>query len=58
VSTVGGFVSSASATAAAAYLAVTGTLPVREAGIGAILASLMSAMVNVPIVARVAPDTP
>jgi uncharacterized membrane protein (DUF4010 family) len=56
VSVVGGVVSSASATAAAATLAATGTLEPRVAGGGAILASLMSALVNLPIVARMTKD--
>jgi len=56
VSAVGGFVSSASATAAAANLAVTGVLPPAVAGTGAVLASLVSAMVNLPIVARLSGD--
>jgi uncharacterized membrane protein (DUF4010 family) len=56
VSVVGGFVSSASATGAAANLAATGTLSPQVAGTGTILASLMSALVNLPIVARLARD--
>ena len=56
VSVAGGFISSASATAAAANLAAAGTLPNRVAGTGAILASLMSAIVDLPIVARVTRD--
>jgi uncharacterized membrane protein (DUF4010 family) len=58
VSAVGGFVSSASAVAAAANLAASGTLPPEVAGIGAILASLTSAAVNLPIVARLTKDRP
>jgi uncharacterized membrane protein (DUF4010 family) len=56
VSAVGGAASSASATAAAANLAATEALPPSVAGNGAILAALMSAAVNLPIVARVAGD--
>jgi uncharacterized membrane protein (DUF4010 family) len=56
VSVVGGVISSASATAAAANLAAAGTLPARVAGTGAILASVTSAIVNLPIVARLARD--
>jgi uncharacterized membrane protein (DUF4010 family) len=56
VSVIGGFISSASATAAAANLAAAGTLPARVAGTGAILASVMSAIVNLPIVARLTGD--
>jgi uncharacterized membrane protein (DUF4010 family) len=56
VSAVGGAVSSASTTAAAANLAATESLPPSVAGSGAILAALMSAAVNLPIVARLAGD--
>jgi uncharacterized membrane protein (DUF4010 family) len=56
VSVVGGFVSSASAVASAANLASTGTLSPSVAAIGALLASVTSALVNLPIVARVAGD--
>jgi uncharacterized membrane protein (DUF4010 family) len=52
VSLVGGFVSSASAVAAAALLAAGNKIPVAVAGVGSILASLASAAVNVVLVAR------
>ena len=53
VSFFGGFVSSASAVASAANLAAAGTLPASVAGTGAIIASLASAAVNLPLVVRV-----
>jgi uncharacterized membrane protein (DUF4010 family) len=56
VSVVGGFVSSASAVASAGNLASAGTLSPSVAAIGALLASVTSALVNLPIVARVAGD--
>jgi uncharacterized membrane protein (DUF4010 family) len=56
VSVVGGFVSSASAVASAGNLASTGTLSPSVAAVGALLASVTSALVNLPIVARVAGD--
>jgi uncharacterized membrane protein (DUF4010 family) len=56
VSAVGGVVSSASAVAAAANLAAGDTLPPQVAGTGAIVASLVSALVNLPVVARLAGD--
>jgi uncharacterized membrane protein (DUF4010 family) len=56
VSALGGLVSSASAVASAANLASTGTLSPMVAGVGAIVASLASALVNLPIVSRVARD--
>jgi len=56
VSLIGGAVSSASAVASAANLASAGTLPVKVAGIGAVLASAMSALINLPLVARLAKD--
>jgi uncharacterized membrane protein (DUF4010 family) len=52
VSLVGGFVSSASAVAAAAMLASQGRISAAAAGIGAILASLASATINWVLVAR------
>jgi uncharacterized membrane protein (DUF4010 family) len=58
VSALGGLVSSASAVAAAANLAASATLPPEVAGTGAIMASLASAVVNLPIVARLAGDRP
>ena len=56
VSAAGGVVSSASAVAAAANLAASDTLPAHIAGIGALVASLVSALVNLPVVARLAGD--
>jgi uncharacterized membrane protein (DUF4010 family) len=54
VSIVGGAVSSASAVASAATLAEHGRLTPLVAGTGAVLASLASAVINLPLVARVA----
>ena len=56
MSAVGGVISSASAVASAANLAAAGTLPPQAAGNGAVIASLMSAIVNLPLVARIAKD--
>jgi uncharacterized membrane protein (DUF4010 family) len=52
VSVLGGLASSASALAAAANLAANGTLPPETAGMGAVIATLTSVLVNVPFVAR------
>ena len=52
VSVLGGVVSSASAVAAAAMLAASGKLTPQVAGVGATLASLASAAVNIALVAR------
>ena len=52
VSLLGGLVSSASAVAAAAQLSVAGKATAAEAGVGAVLASLASAGVNLVLVAR------
>jgi uncharacterized membrane protein (DUF4010 family) len=52
VSTIGGFVSSASAVAAAGALAAKGKISPGVAGVGATVASLASAAVNVGLVAR------
>jgi uncharacterized membrane protein (DUF4010 family) len=49
-------VSSARAVASAANLAESGTLPPAVAGLGAVLASLTSASINLPVVARIARD--
>ena len=54
VSVAGGLFSSASAVASAATLAAHGQLPVVEAANGAVLASLTSALVNLPLIARTA----
>jgi uncharacterized membrane protein (DUF4010 family) len=56
VSVAGGVISSASAVAAAANLAAGDALPPNIAGTGAIVASLVSALVNLPVVARLAED--
>jgi uncharacterized membrane protein (DUF4010 family) len=56
ISAVGGLLSSASAVASAANLTVTGTIPSRTAANGAIIASAMSALINLPLVARLAKD--
>jgi uncharacterized membrane protein (DUF4010 family) len=53
VNVVGGFVSSASAVAAAANMANAGTIPLRVAALGAVLAAATSAAVNLPLVARI-----
>ncbi len=53
VSLVGGLISSASAVASAAVLAAQNTLPDDVAGRGAVLAVLMSVLVNLPLVARI-----
>ncbi|MFE8598382.1 MgtC/SapB family protein [Archangium violaceum] len=53
VSAVGGLVSSASAVASAASLCAHGMLSPTAAGVGAIIASLASAVVNFVLVARV-----
>jgi uncharacterized membrane protein (DUF4010 family) len=58
VSLVGGLVSSASAVASAGSLAGHGEVPAGVAGTGAVLASLTSALVNLPLVARVGREQP
>jgi uncharacterized membrane protein (DUF4010 family) len=58
VSFVGGLVSSASAVASAGVLAQSGTLPADVAGRGAVIAALASALVNLPLVARIAHERP
>jgi uncharacterized membrane protein (DUF4010 family) len=54
VSVAGGLVSSASAVASAGSLAQQGVVSNTVAGTGAILASLMSTLVDLPLVARIA----
>jgi uncharacterized membrane protein (DUF4010 family) len=56
VSVIGGAVSSASAVASAANLAIAATLTPQTAATGAVIASAMSALVNLPLVARLADD--
>jgi uncharacterized membrane protein (DUF4010 family) len=56
VSVVGGLVSSASAVASAGNLAAAGTLSPMVAAVGALLASVASGLVNLPIVARLTHD--
>jgi uncharacterized membrane protein (DUF4010 family) len=58
VSLAGGLVSSASAVASAGSLAGSGTLPPAVAGTGAVIASLASALVNLPLVARISRERP
>jgi uncharacterized membrane protein (DUF4010 family) len=58
VSVVGGFVSSASAVASGATLAAHGQVTPALAAVGAVLASLASAAVNVVVVARVSGNRP
>jgi uncharacterized membrane protein (DUF4010 family) len=53
VSAIGGFVSSASAVAAAANLAAAGTVSATTAGAAALLASIVSGWVNLPFLARI-----
>lgn len=56
VAAVGGLVSSASTTAAAATMAMHGQISPSSAGSAAVLASLASAAINLPIVWRTAKD--
>jgi uncharacterized membrane protein (DUF4010 family) len=56
VSIIGGAVSSASAVASAGTLAARGTLDPMVAGAGAVLASVASAVVHLPVVARATHD--
>lgn len=56
VSVVGGLVSSASSVASDGLLASHGTLLPQVAGIGAVLASLASAFVDLPVIARIGRD--
>jgi uncharacterized membrane protein (DUF4010 family) len=58
VSLAGGLVSSASSVASAGELARTGILSPNIAGTGAVIASLASALVDLPVVARVARERP
>jgi uncharacterized membrane protein (DUF4010 family) len=57
VSILGGVASSASAVASAALLASHGTITPRVASIGAILATAVSALTNIPFAARISKDT-
>jgi uncharacterized membrane protein (DUF4010 family) len=54
ISLVGGFISSASAVASAGTLAAQHTLTAEVAGKGAVIASLTSTLVDLPVVARIA----
>jgi uncharacterized membrane protein (DUF4010 family) len=54
VSLIGGLISSASSVASAGSLAAKGLIAADVAGTGAVLASLTSALVNLPLVAHVA----
>jgi uncharacterized membrane protein (DUF4010 family) len=58
VTFVGGFISSASSAASAGSLAANGTIPDHVAGTGAVIASLTSVFVNMPLVARIAHERP
>jgi len=53
ISILGGLISSASAVASAATLAGHGILSAKVAGTGAVLASVASALVNLPLVAKI-----
>jgi uncharacterized membrane protein (DUF4010 family) len=56
VTVVGGLVSSGSAVASAGALAASGAVPPAIAGTGAVLAAMASALVNLPLVARLSGD--
>ncbi|HEX4022282.1 MAG TPA: DUF4010 domain-containing protein [Acidobacteriaceae bacterium] len=56
VSAIGGLVSSASTTAAAATLAMGGKVTPQQAGIAAVVASIASALIDVPILRRQVQD--
>lgn len=56
VSAIGGVVSSASAVASAATLASAASLPTGVAALGALVAVAVSALVNIPLVARISRD--
>jgi len=58
VSLAGGLVSSASAVASAALLYVHGTVSANVAGVGAVLASLASATVNIALLVKVSGHRP
>lgn len=58
MSLAGGLVSSASSVASAAALARAGTLSDPVAGMGSVIASLASTLVDLPVVARVAHERP
>lgn len=58
VSLLGGLVSSASSVASAGALARAGTLSATVAGTGAVIASLASTLVDLPVIARVARERP
>jgi uncharacterized membrane protein (DUF4010 family) len=54
VSVIGGMVSSASAVASAANLAASGTIAPQVAALGAVLATMTSALIGLPLAARIA----
>jgi uncharacterized membrane protein (DUF4010 family) len=56
LSLLGGVVSSASATAAAATMAVHGKLSPQVAGVATVFASISSALINLPLVERQTKD--
>jgi uncharacterized membrane protein (DUF4010 family) len=58
VSLIGGVISSASSVASAALLGAHGAIPDETAGIGAALASVTSALFNLPLAAQVARERP
>lgn len=58
VSAIGGLVSSSSAVASAASLSLHDGVTPAEAGIGAVLASLSSSFISLPLIARVARQPP
>lgn len=58
ISVLGGFVSSASTTAATANLVASGQLHSNVAGMGVVLASVASALINLPVIYRSAKNTP
>jgi uncharacterized membrane protein (DUF4010 family) len=57
VSILGGIVSSANTVASAALLAAHGTVTPQVAATGAILATAVSALINIPFTARISRDT-
>jgi uncharacterized membrane protein (DUF4010 family) len=58
VTVLGGLVSSASAVASAANLARSEAIPAQIAAIGTVLASMASALIDLPVLARIGRDRP
>lgn len=56
ISILGGLVSSASAVGSAAVLQASGTISEHVAGVGAVLASITSTLVGIPLIARITGD--